>query len=131
MNAGASQADTAILVIDIVKEGARRGIGVFRTKTFPQFYDWSEDISWEIGAEDGIELLLNAFPGVGLGDGAVLVVGVDSGLGDGGNSITEGLRSLAVWEDGFERNEELIFVHGFISVGSNGGENRLKKLSEL
>ena len=74
---------------------------------------------------------MNAFPGFGLGDGAVLVVGVDSGLGDGENSITASLRSLSVWEDGFEKNEELIFVHGFISVGSNGGENRFKKLSEL
>ena len=46
------------------------------------------------GGEDGLEILLGAFPAVALGDRAFLVVGVASGLSYGGISITEGFRSL-------------------------------------
>ena len=66
--------------------------------------------------------MLGAFSVVGIGDRAVLVVRMGSGLGDAGISVNVGYRSLGRLEAGFEREEEPIFVHGFISIGSNGGD---------
>ncbi len=64
-------------------------------------------------------MLLNAFPGVGLGDGAVLVVGVDSGLGDGENRITASLRSLSVWEDDSrETRSSSLFMASYLSAAT-------------
>ena len=45
-----------------------------------------------------------------------------SGLGNGGIGITTGLGGESGGEGGLEVDEEVIFVHGVLSVGSNGGE---------
>merc|ERR1719450_293095 len=46
-----------------------------------------------------------------------------SGLGNGGISITSGLRGEGGREGGLEVNEELIFVHVIEFVGRDGGES--------
>merc|ERR1711939_554657 len=47
-----------------------------------------------------------------------------SGLGNGGISITSGLRGESGGEGGLEVNEEFIFVHGVVLVGRHGGEEK-------
>jgi len=44
------------------------------------------------------------------------------GLGDGGVSVTAGLGGEGGGEGGLEVHKELIFVHGLVSVGGDGGE---------
>jgi len=45
-----------------------------------------------------------------------------SGLGNGGIGITSGLAGESGGEGGFEVDEEVIFVHGFVSVGGGDGD---------
>merc|ERR1712140_93038 len=45
-----------------------------------------------------------------------------SGLGNGGIGITSGLAGEGGGESGLEVDEEVIFVHVLVSVGSNGGD---------
>ena len=45
-----------------------------------------------------------------------------SGLGNGGIGITSGLAGESGGEGGLEVDEEVIFVHVLVSVGSNGGD---------
>merc|ERR1719460_2454079 len=45
-----------------------------------------------------------------------------SGLGNGGIGITSGLAGEGGGEGGLEVDEEVIFVHVLVSVGSNGGD---------
>jgi hypothetical protein len=45
-----------------------------------------------------------------------------SGLGNGGIGITTGLGGESGGEGGLEVDVEVIFVHGVVSVGSNGSE---------
>ena len=64
---------------------------------------------------------------IGLGDGADLVVGIDSGLGDDGISITSSFGHLGRWEGSFKVHEELIFVNGLVSVGGDDGVKEREK----
>ena len=95
-----------------------------------------EDIRWDSGGENRLDALLGIFPVLGLRDGAVLVVGVASGLLEGGISETAGLRWKSEGEGVFKVHEEFIFIHGLLSVGGNGGkeggvENRFEMGKEL
>ena len=45
-----------------------------------------------------------------------------SGLGNGGITISSGLGSLGGVEGGLEVDEELVFGHGVVFVGSNSGD---------
>ena len=90
------------------------------SKTFPQFYEAACKWSDEKGGEDEVEALLGAFPVVRFRDGVVLVVGVGNSFGEGGISITVGLKWESVGESGLEVDEEVIFVHLLISVGRDG-----------
>ena len=83
----------------------------------------SAGLKWENGGEDRHETLLGAFTVVGLGDGAVLVVGVGSGLGEG-ISIILSFNLLGLRELWLKRNKELILIHGLVFVSSNGGDRR-------
>ena len=71
-----------------------------------------------------LRALLGTFPVVGLGDGAVLVVGVGSGLGDGGISVTVGLRWESGKEGGLEPHEELSI---FVVMSSSKGPRYMQK----
>ena len=85
--------------------------------------------------QNKLEAFLGAFPFVG--DGAVLVVAMDSGLGDGVISVTSGLRWKSGGEGGLEVDEEVIFFHGLVffnntNGGNSGvGENRFEIRSGL
>jgi len=46
-----------------------------------------------------------------------------SGLGNGGIGVTTGLGGEGGGEGGLEVDEEVIFVHRVVSVGSNGGND--------
>merc|ERR1719281_613482 len=46
-----------------------------------------------------------------------------SGLGNGGIRVTSGLGGESGGKGGLEVDKEVIFVHGVVSVGSNGGED--------
>merc|ERR1711918_5490 len=45
-----------------------------------------------------------------------------SGLGNGGIGITSGLGGESGGEGGLEVDEEVVLVHGLVSVGSDGGD---------
>ena len=55
-------------------------------------------------------------PAIGVGNRAVLVVGVGSGLGDGGISVALGLMCDSGGGGVLEAHKELIFVDGHILV---------------
>ena len=46
-----------------------------------------------------------------------------SGLGNGGIGVTSSLGGLSGGESGLKGDEEVIFVHGLVSVGSDGGND--------